>query len=236
MNNFTFKDKKLGEYDFNIDQFTFVPTQTSNCIIHAALKVIDKPGNILDLGCGCGVVAILLDKHLNYEMNLNASDLSETVVSVVTSNAKKYGCYINVKKGSIFDGWEGHKFNYIINDISGVSEEVAKISPWFKNISCEAGRGGNLLVNQVLENARDYLKPNGKLIFPIISFSDKKEILNKANKIYENVELIERQEWPAPDEMMKHFESLENLKNEGFADYRISFGKLIGYTEIYGAY
>ena len=76
MNNFTFKDKKLGEYDFNIDQFTFVPTQTSNCIIHAALKVIDKPGNILDtenniIGRHKGIENYTVGqrKHINVNMN-----------------------------------------------------------------------------------------------------------------------------------------------------------------------
>jgi hypothetical protein len=36
--------------------------------------------------------------------------------------------------------------------------------------------------------------------------------------------------------MIKHMSILEKLKNKGLIDYKISFGKVIGYTEIYCAY
>ena len=143
---------------------------------------------------------------------------------------------IDVRKSNIFDAWEQEKFDLIINDISGVAKEIALISPWFKNISCEAGEGGNLLVNTVIDNAHKYLNQYGKLIFPVISFSNREAILDKAQEKFKNVELVERQEWPAPDEMIKHMSILEKLKNKGLIDYKISFGKVIGYTEIYCAY
>ena len=236
MNKYTFKDKRLGVSEFVLDDQTFVPTQTSNCIIHATLKVLDKPSSVLDLGCGCGVVAILVAKHSTYEVKLSASDLSETVIDIVNNNAQKYGVDIDVRKSDIFNAWTQEKFDLIINDISGVAEEVATISPWFKNISCEAGEGGDSLVNAVIDNAYKYLNQDGKLLFPVISFSNKKSILENAKNTFTNVDLVERQEWPAPQEMLEHIETLERLKNKGLSDYEIKFGKLIGYTEIYCAY
>ncbi len=236
MNKYIFKDKVMGSYSFLLDDQTFVPTQTSNCIIRAALKVLDKPSSILDLGCGCGVVAILIAKHSTYELNLSASDLSETVKDVVKTNSKAYGVDIDVRKSDIFNAWGQEKFDFIINDISGVAEEIASISPWFKNISCEAGEGGNLLVDTVIDHAHEHLNQDGKLIFPVISFSNKEAILEKANTTFKNVDLVERQEWPAPREMLEHIDILERLKKKGLVDYRISFGQVIGYTEIYCAY
>ncbi len=213
-----------------------MPTQTSNCIIHAALKILDKPCSVLDLGCGCGVVAILVAKHSTYKVKLNASDLSETVIDIVKNNAQEYGVDIDVRKSDIFNAWTQEKFDLIINDISGVAEEIAIISPWFKNISCEAGEGGDLLVNTVIDKAHEYLNQDGKLLFPVISFSNKKAILENAKNTFTNVNLVERQEWPAPQEMLEHIDILERLKNKGLVDYKISFGKVIGYTEIYCAY
>ncbi len=236
MKKYLFQDKLLGSYSFELDDQTFIPTHTSNLIIKASLKALYKPSKILDLGCGCGVVAILIAKNLEYEICLNASDVSDTVVQVVSKNAKIYGLDIDVRKSDIFDAWKHEKFDLIINDISGVAEEIALISPWFKNISCDAGEGGNLLVNAVIDNAHKYLNPYGKLIFPIISFSNKEAILNKAKEKFENVELTERQEWPVPDEMIQHMDILKKLQNKGLIDFKISFGKVIGYTEIYTAY
>lgn len=236
MNKYIFKDKELGNCSFQIDDQTFVPTQTTNCIIHAALKVIDKKCRVLDLGCGCGIVAIIIDKHSKYKLNLSASDLSETVENIVNKNAQEYGVNIDIRKSDIFNAWEQEKFDLIINDISGVAEEIASISPWFRNISCKAGEGGDLLVNKVIEDAHKHLNHDGKLIFPVISFSNKESILEKAKNIFKNVDLVERQEWPAPKEILEHIFILEKLKNKGLADYKVRFGKVIGFTEIYSAY
>ena len=233
MNEYLFKDKILGNFKFNLFKDTFIPTHTTNLIIQSALKIIKKSGSLLDLGCGCGIVAIIVSKNSNFNLKLHASDLSNSVKKVVNLNAVKYDLNIEVKKSNLFESWEGNKFDFILNDISGVSEEVASISPWFNNISCETGVDGTILTNNVLNQAKHYLNPNGQLIFPIISFSNKKKILNMAKDIFKDVELLERQEWPVPEEMKKHLDKLEKLKSKGHIEYNFSFGKIIGFTEIY---
>ncbi len=237
MTNFNFSDKDLGSFKFKIDNSTFVPTHTSNLIIKSALKIIkNEDMSILDLGCGCGVVAIIISRLAKANLNLFASDISDSVEDVVNENSLTHSVSINVRKSDIFDAWDDHKFDLIINDISGVAQDIAKISPWFKNISCEAGKGGDLLVNKVISESAEYLNDNGKLIFPIISFSNKESILNKARSRFNNVELIMKQDWPVPNEMLESKILLEELKKDGYIDYKFSFGKLIGYTEVYCAY
>ena len=71
-----------------------------------------------------------------------------------------------MKKKVMFYAWDDHKFDLIINDISGVAQDIAKISPWFKNISCEAGKGRDLLVNKVISESAEYLNDNGKIDIP----------------------------------------------------------------------
>ena len=46
-----------------------------------------------------------------------------------------------------------------------------------------------------------------------------------------------KQDWPVPNEMLESkIILLEELKKDGYIDYKFSFGKLIGYTEVYCAY
>ena len=74
---------------------------------------------------------------------------------------------------------EREKFDLIIESISAIAKKVAKVSPWYKNgIPCDCGEDGTDLVNSVLKETKDYLKKNGKLIFPIVTLSNKKNFKN----------------------------------------------------------
>ena len=233
--NYLFKSKLTGDFEFFIDDETFIPTQTTTSIIESSLKLINDGDKILDLGCGCGIVAIIIANLKSKNLSVCASDISNTVEEIVKLNAEKHNVKIEVRRSDIFNAWEGFKFNTIINDISGVAEEVARISPWFNNISCDTGKGGDNLINKVLMESPDFLNKNGKLIFPIISFSNEKEILKLAKHVYGNVRLLKKDFWPAPKELLENIHILNRLKDEGLVSFEEKFGSLIGYTAVYEA-
>ena len=127
------------------------------------------------------------------------------------------------------------KFNYIIDDVSGVSEPIAKISPWFKNVPCSSGYEGVDLVLDVLTNASQYLKNDGKIYFPVLSLSNGKKILSEANKNFKYVNFLGRKTWPLPLEMNDHLEMLRSLAKDGIIDIKEMFGIITWYTDIYEA-
>ena len=233
MKIFNWNNKKTGNFEFYLDDNTFIPTQTTSSITQAAIKTINAPSKVLDLGCGCGIVSILLSKNIPFTLDLYASDLSHSVKKIVYKNAVMHDIEITTKQSNIFENWSGYRFDVIVNDVSGVSQSVAKLSPWFKNISCESGEGGDILVNKVIEESKNYLNSKGFLIFPIISFSNKTSILSKANKHFKSVELIKKDEWPIPSEMKNHMSKLNELKKDNMIDFDEKFGILVGYTEVY---
>lgn len=232
---YLFKDKVIGEYDFFVDEDTFTPTQTTTSIINSSLELVSNGDKILDLGCGCGIVGIIIAKKTNKNFSLYASDISNTVEDIVKLNATNHNVAIEVRKSDIFNSWNGCKFDTIINDISGVAEEIAKISPWFKNISCDTGIGGDNLINQVLKKSPKYLNKDGKLVFPIISFSNENEIINLAKKVYSDVKLLKKDFWPAPKELLDNIDLLRRLKADGLVSFEEKFGSVIAYTAVYEA-
>ena len=155
-----------------LNEKVFQPTGTSRKLIEAVVRNINKPGKLLDLGCGSGFVGLAL--YLNGKLipPLYASDLNKHSVDLLKKNALRNNFKCIVSKGSIFDPWKNKKFDYIINDISGISDEIAPISPWFKKTSCKAGKDGTELVIRAIKMSPQYLYNGGKFFFPVLSLSN----------------------------------------------------------------
>ncbi len=220
----------------NIDDGVFVPTATTESLINAVKKFVTKPGITLDLGSGSGVVGISLFTDGLVLSKLYASDLSKNAIKCIENNCARYDVMVDARQGSLFEPWRENKFDYIVDDISGVSEGIAKISPWFNNVSCSSGKDGIDLTDQVLKNAKKYLNQSGRLFFPVISLSNVDDILNIARDTFDNVKLLSKEEWPLPKEMYQHTGLLQSMKNDNRIQYDDKFGMIICYTYVYVAY
>lgn len=213
----------------------FHPTGTSEVLIEAVSTNIEQPGKLLDLGCGSGLVGIVLFLLGKCDGSLYASDLSEQAVELLKLNSKKLDIPVTMKQGSIYAPWEGERFDYIVNDISGIAEDIAKFSDWFKETSCEAGPDGAKLVNEAISKASNYLNEGGKFYFPVLSFSNVKYILKHAKSVFNHVERLSHKSWVLPDDLKPYLSELAVLKESGHIDYEEKFGLIIWYTDIYVA-
>lgn len=225
-----------SELYLDVPKGVFTPTGTTKVLFKAVLEKVKKPGKILDLGCGCGVMGIALHQKGLAADPLYASDLSEAAVLCTQANASKYRCPITAKAGPLFEPWADERFDCIVDDVSGVSEEVAKISPWFDNVPCDAGLDGTSLVVQVIKTAPRHLNPGGCLFFPIVSFSNPGKIIKTAQQSFEHVERIIHEEWPLPKEMNQHIEKLKELQAKGCVQFAEKFGLVLWFTDVYVAY
>jgi len=224
------------ELTLDIQSGVFIPTATTTSLISAVKNYVKKPGKLLDLGSGSGVVGIALALNQLVDFPLFASDLSDGAIECIDKNCKRYEVPVSVKGGALLEPWVGEKFDYIIDDISGVAEEAAKLSPWFNNVPCVSGIDGTDLTTQVLQNAPVHLNQNGLLFFPVISFSNVDKILDVARENFTNVELLHHEEWPMPKDMYQHLSILERMQEDGHIQYKDMFGMILCFTDIYVAY
>ena len=224
-----YQKKKINLY---IPKTVFQPTATTNFLLDETLKIIKKPIKILDLGCGCGIIGIIVGKRLNFKREIYASDASINAVKIAKKNFKKAKIKNTVKHGNLFSPWKGEKFDLIINDVSGVSSLIAKKSEWFKNVPCNTGLDGSNLTMKIVNQTSKFLNKKGKIIFVIISLSNVKKIMNYSKKKFRKVTVLSKNEWFLPNDLMKEKELLFKMKKKKKIDYKIKFGKIVCYTLI----
>jgi predicted RNA methylase len=214
----------------------FRPTATTTELIRRAAEHITVPGKTLDLGCGSGAVGVALYKMGKVSAPLCASDVSREAIDLLSINCERLGIPVDVRLGSLYSPWEGDIFDYVVDDVSGVAEEVAALSPWFDGVPCEAGADGTELVIKALAGAPKHLRQGGKFFFPILSLSNGAKIIKCATDIFSNVNLISTIHWPLPVEMKAHDRTLKSLRASGLIEFEEKFGLLIMSTRIYVAH
>lgn len=222
---------------FETSENTFYPTETSTLLIEACRSNIKTPGKTLDLGCGIGVTGLVISKLSLCIQPLFASDISKSAIKLIEKNAKRLNIEIITRCGSLFEPWQGEKFDIIIDDVSGISDDVAAISPWFPpGVTCEAGRDGTRWIVSVLENAPGHLNQGGRLFFPVLSLSNEAKILSVAQNNFSHVQLLTEKEWFLPEETIEKIDRILPLIEDGTISCKNMFGSWIWSTKIFSAY
>jgi len=217
---FVYRDKKLGDTEaitVATAADVFCPTSTTLLLLRAARRQLARrPRSVLDLGCGCGVVAVVLAKCGPPDLEVSASDLSAAAVRLARYNAERLGLAVDCRRGSLFEPWAGRRFDLVVDDVAGVAEPLARVSGWYPpGVPSDAGRDGTRWILEVVAEAADHLTPGGCLLFPLLTLSREPPVVELARRRFARVELVEEQWYPLSDELLAHFALLEELQADG---------------------
>jgi len=224
-------EKKFIKFSNDFDfEGIFKPTLTSKILINSSCKFSKTSQKILDLGCGGGIISACL-----FTINRNAeyylSDLSEKAIKKAKKNLKNFKGNFTYKSGDCFNPWIGKTFDLIVNDVSGVSCKVAKISPWFKNVPIDKSEDGISLLRQVVKDSKNFMHKKSIIVLPIISLSN----IKKGKKIISNNLKIIKElkfDWPLPKSMIKKEKLLDKLKKKNLINFEKKYGIIICSTII----
>jgi len=212
-----FMEEKTAQYVYSgltieVQPGVFKPNKTSELLVEGINRFRLEGKSALDMGCGSGIVG-LAALRLAKLGSLAGSDISDKAVENAKRNAELLGVKADFKQGSLFEPWKGRKFDVIFNDISALSEPIARLSPWYPpEIHCGAGLDGAEWAAKVMEQATDYLNPGGRIIFATASLSDEQRIMDAARARFATVHTILTRSWPFRDDIWQKIMSSETAR------------------------
>lgn len=235
---FEYKDRNFGDTSgivVTTGPAVFYPTSTTTLLLSGVRKYVNQSATTaLDLGCGSGIVAIVLAKLILPEASVHASDISEEAVKLTNHNAQDNQVAIDCRCGSLFEPWVGMKFDVIVDDVAGMAEPIARLSRWYPpHIPSDAGEDGSRWILSILSQAPEFLTPQGQIFFPVLTLSNEAKILNTAHRHFTRVELLTEQWYPLGDDLLTHMDLFEDLMSRGLLEIKKKGSRWLWATKIY---
>lgn len=165
---FYFNDKKYNLYSdngvFSKDKFDY-----GTRLLLDSIDISKLSGNVLDLGCGIGVVGIILGT-INENINIDMIDINDRAISLVRDNLTLNKVKANVFSSDVYSN-VNKKYDYIITN--------------------PPIRAGKEVVRKFLFGGYDYLNDNGMLYFVMRKDHGVKSMIKELENKY-NVTIVNK--------------------------------------------
>ena len=166
--------KEFWSLDFVVDKNVLTPRPETELLIETALNSISSASkNILDLGTGSGVLAIVMAKEIN-ECAVTAIEIDTKALKIAKKNATNHGMRDKIKflcKDLREADWEG-PYSMILSNPPYISSiDIEKIMPEVRYYeprkALDGGVMGMEFYKTIIPRAIDQLEKNGILILEI---------------------------------------------------------------------
>jgi len=215
----------------------FRPTLTTTILTDQLDAASVRHRTILDLGSGIGPIAIGL--AMSGAEHVYATDVMPEACELAMANADLNGVgdRITFMHGHLFEPLGDLRFDVIVDDVSAVTEDVARLSRWFPRGVPSGGEDGTVNTIEMLLASRRHLKPNGFLLFPILSLSRQARILEVAREVYgERLIRVASRRIPFSADLKNNLAKLVDLRSQGLIEFWHARNRPYWVLEIYKAY
>ncbi|MBX7075923.1 MAG: methyltransferase [Methanobacteriaceae archaeon] len=169
---------KLGEFEIETDELVYVPSDDT--FLLAENLDINYGDSVLEIGTGTGLVAMyaskLTDKVIATDINFNALELAE-------KNLKKNNINnVELIFGNLFEPLKNRKFDVIIFNTPYLPTCEEEVIDDELNFAFDGGPDGRKVIDQFLNQAKNYLNNEGKVQLIQSSLSNIDKTLEKLDK------------------------------------------------------
>ena len=203
MENVNFYGKK-----FYINENVLIPRFETEELVENTLILINKyfkneKLNIIDLGCGSGVIGLTLKEKLPTSQ-VTLLDISEQALEVAKRNGKAQNLDVKYIKNDFLEGIT-QKFNCIISNPPYIktNEEIEKIVKDNEpHLALYAGEDGLNCYRKIFENIKCHLE-NKYLIALEIGMTQKDDVINIIEEnLKDNHQIISKKDLQGRDRMI----------------------------------
>lgn len=171
--------------NFKVNNSVLIPRPDTETLVEMVIRSIlpDKMYNILDIGTGSGCIAISIAKYVENVL-VHAVDIKEGTLNLAKENAEGNGVRekISFYRGDIFEPFSNSdvQFDIIVSNPPYIPTESIEhldtnVKDFEPKIALDGGIDGLDFYRKIIESARKFLKPNGK-IFLEIGFDQGKSV------------------------------------------------------------
>ncbi len=169
--------------DFVVDEHTLIPRQDTEILVETALNKIkdiipsNKTITIVDIGAGCGNIAISLAAYFQ-NTQVYAGDISKEALAVAGINVQRHKVSdrVHLLHGNLFGSFDGH-LNRGDIDIIVSNPPYVRGADWNKLESeikvyeprdaLVGGKDGLYFYKRIIREAPEWLRPGGFLILEV---------------------------------------------------------------------
>ncbi len=168
--------KEFMSLDFYVDPRVLIPRPETETLVETVLQQQKEPCRFVDIGTGCGAIAISFGHH-RPDWELIATDFSTEALVVAQQNALTHNCAdrLTFLQGDLFEPLRelpNPRYDWIASNPPYVSTDDASTLPLDvrehePEIALFAGVDGLDIIRRIVTDAPQFLNPQGKLILEI---------------------------------------------------------------------
>lgn len=189
--------QEFMKLDFYVDENVLIPQPDTEILVEKAIEEAKKIENveILDMCTGSGCIGISIAKNIE-NAKVTLVDISKYAIEIAKKNAlrNKVESQLTFIQSNMFEKVEKN-FDIIVSNPPYIKTDVIpKLDKQVQNephIALDGGKDGLKFYKIIIEEAKKYLKENGKLILEI-GYDQKEEVENliKQSGQYKKIEVI----------------------------------------------
>lgn len=157
---------------FYVDERVLIPRFETEELVENTIKYINRfftePVDIIDLGCGSGVIGLTLEKKVSTK-TVDLVDISSSALEVAQKNCGNLNSKANIIQSDMFSA-VNKKYDVIISNPPYIktNEEIEDIVKENEpSIALYAGEDGLDCYKKILENIKEHIKEKSLIAFEI---------------------------------------------------------------------